>query len=111
MQEQSIFIEALEREDGYARAAFLEQACAGDAPLRERIERLLHQHQRAEGFMESPAAGLAATADHPISEGPGALIGPYKLLEQIGEGGFGVVFMTEQQAPIRRKVALKLLKP
>ena len=65
MQEQSIFIEALEKEDGSERAAFLDQACADDAPLRERIERLLHQHQRAEGFMESPPAALAARAgDH-----------------------------------------------
>jgi serine/threonine protein kinase/tetratricopeptide (TPR) repeat protein len=111
MQEQSIFIEALEREDGSARAGFLDQACAGDASLRERIERLLHQHKRAEGFLESYPADPGVTADCPLGDNPGTLIGPYKLLEQIGEGGFGVVFMAEQQAPIRRRVALKILKP
>src|SRR5262249_59350912 len=56
-------------------------------------------------------ASVVATADEPVSERPGTVIGPYKLLEQIGEGGFGVVFMAEQQRPVRRKVAVKVLKP
>ncbi len=68
-------------------------------------------HQQTNSLLDSPAAALVATMDEPIPEGPGTVIGPYKLLEQIGEGGFGVVFMAEQQQPVRRKVALKVLKP
>jgi WD40 repeat protein/serine/threonine protein kinase/tetratricopeptide (TPR) repeat protein len=111
MQEQSIFIEALEKEDAAERKAFLDQACAGDPELRQRLERLLQRHHGAGSFLESPAVNLAPTADNPITERPGTVVGPYKLLEQIGEGGFGVVFMAEQTEPIRRKVALKVLKP
>src|SRR6516162_1034147 len=122
MLEQSIFIEALEKEDPAAQAAFLDQACAGDAALRQRMARLLERH-RQDSFLESPAAAFPSplagegmgvrgtTINDPITERPGTVIGPYKLLEQIGEGGFGVVFMAEQQQPIRRKVALKVLKP
>jgi serine/threonine protein kinase/WD40 repeat protein/tetratricopeptide (TPR) repeat protein len=130
MQEQSLFIEALEKADPAERAAFLERACAGDLALRQRIERLLACHQEGSGFLEAPATPLlphqpAAAADlwepaataapapflEPVHEGPGTVIGPYKLLEQIGEGGFGVVYMAEQHQPMRRKVALKILKP
>src|SRR4029077_19399794 len=67
---------------------------------------------RAGQFLEKPAPDLLATIDEPaITERPGTVIGPYKLLEQIGEGGFGVVFMADQQHPVRRRVALKVLKP
>jgi WD40 repeat protein/serine/threonine protein kinase len=112
MQEQSIFIEALEKEDPAERAAFLDQVCAADPALRLRIERLLQRHQEPGRFMERPVPALVATVDEPpLTERPGTVIGPYKLLEQIGEGGFGVVFMAEQQQPLRRKVALKVLKP
>jgi WD40 repeat protein/serine/threonine protein kinase len=111
MQEQSIFIEALEKEDPAERAAFLDRVCASDSALRQRIERLLHRHEQADSFLDSPAAALDSAGDEPLSERPGTVIGPYKLLEQIGEGGFGVVFMAEQQQPVRRKVALKVLKP
>src|SRR5262245_20287639 len=111
MQEQSVFIEALEKEDPAERAAFLERACAGDAELRRRIERLLARHEQGGSFLEAPSLGFVATVDDVVREGPGQVIGPYKLLEQIGEGGFGVVFMAEQTQPVRRKVALKVLKP
>src|SRR5262249_51338968 len=111
MQEQSLFIEALEREDPAERSAFLERVCAGDPALRQRIERLLLRHQGAGTFLESPAPALADTTDEQVRERPGTVIGPYKLLEQIGEGGFGVVFLAEQQQPVRREVALKVLKP
>jgi WD40 repeat protein/serine/threonine protein kinase len=97
--------------------AFLDRACAGQPDLRARVEALLEAHrdvgtaehsQPAEGADQGPAA----TADEPpVPERPGAMIGPYKLLEQIGEGGFGVVFLAEQTEPVRRKVALKVLKP
>jgi eukaryotic-like serine/threonine-protein kinase len=111
VNEQSLFIEALEKEDPAERAAFLDQRCAGDPPLRQRIERLLHQHGTAGRFLDSPAEKVVATIDEPAGERAGTVIGPYKLLEQIGEGGFGIVFMAEQLQPIRRKVALKVLKP
>jgi eukaryotic-like serine/threonine-protein kinase len=110
MTEETLFIEALEIGDAADRAEFLDRACAGDAALRGRLERLLGQHGRAGSFLE-PAAGLAATSDEPAAERPGTQIGPYKLIESIGEGGFGAVFLSEQQHPVRRKVALKVLKP
>src|SRR5947209_10065225 len=94
------------------RNAYLERACAGDADLRRRVEHLLQARSPAKNFLDRPAADVLATVDQtPVSEGAGTVIGPYKLLEQIGEGGFGVVFMAEQQQPIRRRVALKVLKP
>ena len=111
MQEQSIFIEALDKEDPAERAAFLAQVCASDPALRQRIERLLQRHQQADSFLESPVAAQVGTVDQPLTERPGTLIGPYKLLQQIGEGGMGTVFMAEQTRPVQRKVALKLIKP
>jgi serine/threonine protein kinase len=111
MQEQSIFIEALERQDPAERATFLDQVCAGDSALRQRIERLLARHQQAGSFLESPAAPRLSPDDELSSEGPGTRIGPYKLLQQIGEGGMGTVYMAEQEEPVRRKVALKIIKP
>jgi serine/threonine protein kinase len=91
--------------------AYIAQACAGDTELAERVRHFLQVHREAGSFLESPAAALVATLDAPVTECPGTMIGPYKLLEQIGEGGFGVVFMAEQTQPVRRKVALKILKP
>jgi len=93
------------------RAAYLDQACGDDPDLRKRIERLLGAHLQIGSFLESPAAEFDATRELPVSETPGAMVGQYKLLEEIGEGGFGVVFLAEQQQPVRRKVALKVLKP
>jgi serine/threonine protein kinase/tetratricopeptide (TPR) repeat protein len=111
MSERSIFLSALEVHDPVERAAYLERACAGDLALRRQVEQLLNAHEHPGPFMDHPAAELVATVDEPITERPGMVIGSYKLLEQIGEGGFGVVFMAEQQQPVRRKVALKILKP
>src|SRR5579859_3713730 len=104
-----LFLKALELDSRLERGKFLEEACGGDTALRGEVEALLDASARAEGFLEPPA--LPRTINEPIKEQPGAIIGPYKLLEQIGEGGFGVVFMAEQQQPVRRKVALKVLKP
>jgi serine/threonine protein kinase len=113
--ERTIFIEALDRSDPAERAAFLEQACEGDPELRRKVERLLEAIDSAGSFMASPAAtlelGAIAGGLAPILEGPGTRIGPYKLLESIGEGGMGVVYMAEQAEPVRRKVALKIIKP
>ncbi len=94
------------------RAAYLEQACGSDAELRGEIESLLHAHETSCGFLENVPTGPDPTEDYPpIAERLGTVIGPYKLMEQIGEGGFGLVFVAEQQHPIRRKVALKIIKP
>ncbi len=109
MNELDIFADALELQAPEERARYLEQVCGADEHLRQRIDELLTAHAHTGAFMTSPAAdGIAPAA---VSEGPGTLIGTYKLLEQIGEGGFAVVFMAEQTQPVRRKVALKVLKP
>ena len=92
------------------RAAHLNGACAG-AALRQRVEALLHAHDNPGSFLRHPARALGATTDEPIRERPGAVIGPYKLLQQIGEGGMGVVWMAEQTQPVQRKVAIKVIKP
>jgi hypothetical protein len=114
MSERSIFMEALEFDDPQERAAYLGWACGGDPRLRERVEALLRSHRSGGRFVldRVPAADLSVTADvPPAAAHPGTVIGPYKLLEPIGERGMGIVFMAEQQRPVRRKVALKILKP
>jgi WD40 repeat protein/serine/threonine protein kinase len=112
MTEEEIFHQALAFSRPEERAAYLQQACAHNAALQAGVEALLRAHVGASGFLEHPAPVPIATVDEqPIRESAGTVIGPYKLLEQIGEGGFGVVFMAEQTQPIRRKVALKILKP
>jgi serine/threonine protein kinase/Tfp pilus assembly protein PilF len=106
-----IFAAAMEMESAEERANYLDQACAGDTELRQRLERLLEAYFQAGSFLESPATALDVTHAQPISEQLGTIIGPYKLLEQIGEGGMGVVYMADQQTPVRRRVALKIIKP
>src|SRR3954468_22828384 len=112
MRERDIFIQALERGGASERAALLDMACKSDVELRERVEQLLAEHERQESFiLDFPPDGFDATVDHHISECPGTVIGPYKLLQQIGEGGMGVVFMAEQTDPIQRIVAIKIVLP
>ncbi|HEV3081855.1 MAG TPA: serine/threonine-protein kinase, partial [Gemmataceae bacterium] len=106
---RSIFLAALERAPEQC-PAFLNEACAGNAELRARVDQLLHAHQAMGSIHDGGAAAPAATIDQPVTERPGTVIGPYKLLQQIGEGGFGTVFMAEQTQPVRRKVALKVIK-
>src|SRR6266699_2825720 len=94
------------------RAACLDQACGGDSAVRSRVEVLLNSHA-AGAFLEEPAAPLASHTLQifpPVSERPGDRIGRYKLLQQIGEGGCGVVYMAEQDEPVQRRVALKVIK-
>src|SRR5208337_4916921 len=104
--EESIFAEALDKKSPEERAAFLDDVC--DDVLRARVENLLQSHQQAGSFLRRP---IAATVDEPVRERPGTVIGLYKLREQIGEGGMGVVFVADQQQPVRRRVALKIIKP
>jgi eukaryotic-like serine/threonine-protein kinase len=91
------------------RLAYLDGACAGDAALRQQVEGLLRAHEQAGTFLETSPASLAL-ASTPLTEKPGDRIGRYKLLQQIGEGGCGVVYMAEQEEPVRRRVALKIIK-
>ena len=102
-----------ERWDGY-----IAEACGTDVELEKQVKHFLEVHRKAGSFLDQPAAPLGGTNTfipspllETLSETVGTVIGPYKLLEQIGEGGFGLVFMAEQQQPIRRKVAIKVLKP
>jgi serine/threonine protein kinase len=110
---ESIFWEALAIPSAPERAQFLDRACGDGAALRAQIEELLAAYPKVERFLETPAVALAETVDNPALpvEGAGSVIGPYKLLEQIGEGGMGLVFMAEQMQPVRRRVALKVIKP
>ncbi|MGA2257366.1 MAG: serine/threonine-protein kinase [Thermoguttaceae bacterium] len=111
MDEEHLFNQALATPPS-ARAAFLDEACAGDLRLRQRLEVLLHAHEHPASFLGTPAAALDMTIASPrIAERPGTTIGCYKLLEEIGDGGMGVVYMAEQREPVRRKVALKIIKP
>jgi serine/threonine protein kinase/tetratricopeptide (TPR) repeat protein len=109
---ESIFFAVLDKPPGPERAAFLKEACGDAVELRRHVERMLAAHPQAGSFLNAPAPALVATIDEPpITERPGTIIGPYKLKEQIGEGGMGLVFVAEQQQPVRRKVALKIIKP
>lgn len=115
-----LFLEALDRPTPEARAALLQEVGAQDPALRAAVEELLRYHKQ-DDFLETPALARLATS-HPspappaqapseVPEKPGDRIGPYKLLQRLGEGAVGIVFMAEQEAPIRRRVALKILKP
>jgi serine/threonine protein kinase/WD40 repeat protein len=105
--EESIFAEALTRQLP-ERATFLDAACGDDAALRQRVEALLRSHEEAGSFLDPTLSGTVETRK---SDGPGTTVGPYKLLQQLGSGGMGVVYMAEQQFPVRRRVALKIIKP
>jgi len=113
MNERDIFAVAVEKSTDSERRTFLDIACGSDTGLRQRVEALLREQSGLGSFLESPAAApySPTITERPIAETAGTVIGPYKLLQQIGEGGFGVVFMAEQTAPVKRKVALKVIKP
>ena len=126
-QEQKIFQAALELENSREREVFLEQACAGDLTLRANVSRLLAAHAKADRFFpgvaelmrddeimpsvaETAGVGGAKRSPEVAEEQAGTLISHFKILEKIGEGGCGVVYLAEQQAPIRRRVAMKIIK-
>src|SRR5437763_941132 len=108
---RAVFCEALGRKKPQDQAEYLDQACQGRPEVRARVEALLRANDEASGFLQEPSDSLAATIDKPLTEGPSTVIGPYTLREQIGEGGMGLVFVAEQTHPVRRKVALKVIKP
>ncbi len=107
MNEETLFAEALGKQ-GAARAAFLDEHCQDDVELRRRLEGLLRAHDHPDPFLD--AAARVDTVDEPLRETAGAVIGLYKLIEQIGEGGMGAVWMAQQQEPVKRLVAIKLIK-
>jgi len=131
MSDETLFHLALEK-SAAERPAFLQQACAGDGALQQRVEALLRSHDTPDSFLVGSEENPEATTDSSSrqmakaegpgredeestcrsssAEGPGSRIGPYKLLQQIGEGGMGTVYMAEQAQPVRRTVALKLIK-
>jgi serine/threonine protein kinase/Tfp pilus assembly protein PilF len=114
VNERDIFMAAMQIAKPAERAAYLDQACADMPELRRRASALLDAYEQAGSFLDKPAASVDpnGTADwQPAGYAPGAVIGPYKLMEQIGEGGMGLVFVAEQERPVRRKVALKIIKP
>ena len=107
----ALFSKALEGQTAAEQAAFLDQIGPGDAALRARLEELLQAHREAGGFLQEPSACQAATLDaSPVQEQPGSLIGPYQLLEPIGESGMGTVWMAQQTEVVKRLVAVKLVK-
>jgi serine/threonine protein kinase/tetratricopeptide (TPR) repeat protein len=107
----TIFTGAIEIASGEERAAFVAHACGTDEELRRRVQRLVDAHFQAGSFLESPLASPTSPMPPASStELIGAVIGPYKLLQVIGEGGMGTVYMAEQTQPVRRVVALKLIK-
>jgi serine/threonine protein kinase len=114
LSDEEIFQVACRIESAEGRRAYLDQACRDDELLRKQVDALLAAYDTSESFLESPAPEIAdaiPTRDQRIHERQGTIIGPYKLLQQIGEGGMGVVFMAEQVRPVERKVALKIIKP
>ncbi|MGH7177849.1 MAG: tetratricopeptide repeat protein [Tepidisphaeraceae bacterium] len=111
MSIETIFSEALRQNSFTARAAYLAEACGGDMQLRERVEGLLHAHDEAARVLAGTnAPTIAESRVSRASEGPGTTVGRYELLEVIGEGGFGTVHLAEQTQPVRRRVALKIIK-
>ncbi|MEO1524064.1 MAG: serine/threonine protein kinase, partial [Planctomycetota bacterium] len=114
--ERTVFLRAIDIEDSGARARYLDSICV-DEEFREAVDALLHAHFHPARLLDYPIGAdqtrptfwnqpADSTVDH-----IGTSIGPYQLREQIGEGGFGLVFVAEQEVPIRRKVALKVIKP
>ncbi len=131
---KEIFADALEKSDAAERATYLAQACGNDVQLRQHVEALLKAHEKAGAFLEQPPVtalgvpplggtetepakagtpngpGGTVVLSTPLTEKPGDRIGRYKLREKIGEGGCGVVYVAEQEQPIRRRVALKVIR-
>src|SRR5207249_5589123 len=108
-QVDELFDEALRRAAGQDRARYLDEVCGGELELRRRVERLLRAVSEAGSFLETPAQDPSPTVDQPPVESPGTVIGPYKLIEPIGEGGKGTVWMAQQSQPVKRLGARALI--
>ena len=110
--EKEIFFATLDKSTSEERAAFLDGACGTNPVQRAKVEALLADHFQQDSFMKEPAVDASAPTlpTPPPSESPAQMLGRYKLLEKIGEGGFGEVWMAEQREPVKRRVALKIIK-
>src|SRR5215467_3201024 len=97
MSEATIFLTALEKPTEAERAAFVAEACGGDERLRRRVEALLRAHAEPDDVLDPPSHVERTGTDHPVSAAPGTVIGPYKLVKRIGEGGMGEVWLAQQQ--------------
>ena len=108
---EKIFTVAIQLPTAQERAAYVRGAAGEDQGLRQQVEALIQAHEEVGGFMPTDPGEAAITIpDRPLSEAPGTVIGRYKLLQKIGEGGMGVIYMAEQTEPVVRKVALKIIK-
>src|SRR5262245_22228078 len=111
VDEKDVFLAALALPGGEERQAYLQAACAGHPELLGRLRDLLSAHEESQGPLDRLPAAQGVTVDAAHTEGRGSVIGPYKLLQEIGEGGMGTVFLAEQAHPVRRRAALKVIKP
>ena len=109
-QANDVFLNALELRFPDERREYLDRTCADNAALRAEVEAMLAASEQAGSFLEAGRAREAGTLAQTVTERPSSVIGPYKLLQQIGEGGMGTVYMAEQSHPVQRKVALKVIK-
>jgi serine/threonine protein kinase/cephalosporin-C deacetylase-like acetyl esterase len=108
---REIFFELYKKKNSEERSRYLDEVCGSDSDLRRELESLLEAHDKSGNLLKNlPVVANVTLDDSPITEAPGTIIGRYKLLEKIGEGGMAVVYMAEQERPIRRKVALKVIK-
>jgi serine/threonine protein kinase len=112
MDAEQIFMAAVEKKTSRQRDVFLDDACGDNSEIRAQVEAWLESNDQAGSFLEQPLFDFTPSLEMPPpTETVGSVIGPYKLMEQIGEGGMGVVFVAQQEQPVRRKVALKIIKP
>jgi serine/threonine protein kinase len=107
---EAVFFAALEKADPAERGAYLAEACAGQPELRARVDRLLAAHPKVGVFLEPPAAEDSTRSQAAAKPREGLIAGKYKLLQQIGEGGMGSVWMADQVEPVKRRVAVKLIR-
>ncbi|MEM8736336.1 MAG: protein kinase, partial [Planctomycetota bacterium] len=109
---KSVFFDALDIKCLEDRCAYVSRACEGDQELLASVQALLREHDRESNPVDEPIAKASFSDEIPGYEpSPGATVGPYKLMEKIGEGGFGLVYVAEQLEPVRRRIALKIIKP